>query len=379
MLKAFPWELRRHDGNEDVESHDGSDGPWDGKRRPACCDKTDCGTGDGVRPLAADFQRKTRTKTEATPTRHPPLYDVRGWMGVCRPRPPSQMQVADAFFASPATPFYPRCLRLQSIPDFLSSRSAVMNATFRSLCLYLLALLACRSLPAVSAQRFLKSNSLDQELHNSMRAMNGELNELSGGMTREMFLMRNKVWELALPQQLPDPKVDGSRRLDARLKRHIQKYLSLPLEIKLQDRRGKYGYRAVGRMQNGLKLRGFWREKPSQSKTRPNYLECSYDEAVRDRLSLFEIEVQLPPIGREKVLPSVVYQLAVETTPRNPDAIIPRGSGKLTVYPKGDGTSGDGIEVGTCSVFARMKTGLIDPNWARGRPFFRKGRSPGFI
>jgi hypothetical protein len=231
-----------------------------------------------------------------------------------------------------------------------------------------------------SAQRFMRSTQMDADFKGEMSL---DDNDASSGMTREMFLMQDMRWELE-PPSMTDAVSSSSQKIDSKVKRHIQKYLGAPVELKLQSRKGQYGLRAVGLMENGKKLRGFWRQGVTGQSTtvRPkakDFLQCSYDDAVRSRLFVVEFEMQLPPIGKDKALPSVVYQVALEPGSMNPKAMVPRGAGKVLVYPSGHGPGNACIEAGTCNVGVSMKAGLIDPNWARGRPFFRKGRSPGLI
>lgn len=231
----------------------------------------------------------------------------------------------------------------------------------------------CLACQIASAQRFLRegfSNQMDSDFRGEMKL---EDNEALSGMTREMFLMQDLEWELEPP--VIDSNIDG------KLERHIRKYLGGPLQLKLLKRKGKYGLRAVGKMENGQKLRAFWRQGAGgQTRLKTSdFLEASYDDAVRSRLFVVEFEVQLPPMSKDrKEMPSVVYQVAVEPGSMNPKAMIPRGSGKIRVYPVGH-EGGPAMDAGTCNVGMTMKAGLVDPTWARGRPFFRKGRSPGWI
>jgi hypothetical protein len=223
---------------------------------------------------------------------------------------------------------------------------------------------------------------MDIDLKNEMSyESEGSIDRFSG-MNREMLLMQKLKWVIEPPklQQQPLSTKDNAC-LDSRLKQHIQKYLGGgPVEIKLQTKKGQYGLRAVGIMKNGKKLRAFWRESPSIARIKTaDFMTSNYDDAVRSRVLTVEFEMQLPPIGKNKVLPSVVYQVAVEPGIMNPNAVITRGSGKVIVYPSGHDAANQRIEIGTCNVGMSMKAGLIDPNWARGRPFFRKGRSLGLV
>jgi hypothetical protein len=224
----------------------------------------------------------------------------------------------------------------------------------------------------VHAQRFLRegfSNQMESDFRGEMKL---DENEALSGMTREMFLIQDLEWEL-------DPPIIKAS-LDGKLQRHIGKYLSAPIQLKLLKNKGKYGLRAIGVLPNGQKLRGFWRQgSAGQSQIKASeFLETTYDDAVRSRLFLVDFEVQLPPLAKGKGLPSVVYQVAVEPGSMNPKAYIPRGSGRILVYPSGH-EQRTCIDAGVCNVGVSMRAGLVDPTWARGRPFFRKGRSPGLI
>jgi len=243
----------------------------------------------------------------------------------------------------------------------------------------------------VDAQRFLRegfSNQMESDFRGEMKVEDGEA---MAGMTREMFLLQDNVdtWELEPP--VLDGAENGGSLLDGKLRRHIRKYLHSQIQFKLLKKKGRYGMRAIGVLPNGQKLRGFWRQgSGSQQQLKSSdFLTASYDDAVRSRLFVVEFEVQLPPISprSSKTLPSVVYQVAVEPGTMNPKSMIPRGTGKIRVFPEGHESSEPGMtkcldDVGSCNVGLKMRAGLIDPTWARGhRPFFRKGggRSPGLI
>ena len=107
-------------------------------------------------------------------------------------------------------------------------------------------------------------------------------------------------------------------------------------------------------------------------------MEASYDSAVRSRLTTVEFEVVLPPMAKKsKKLPTVVYTIAVEPGSMNPKAIVPRGAGKIKIYP--EGRSSEPIEAGPGNIGLSMRAGLVDPAWAKGKAVFRKGRPAGVI
>lgn len=169
--------------------------------------------------------------------------------------------------------------------------------------------------------------------------------------------------------------------VNSKLRGHILKYLKDPMKLRLQKKQGKYGMLATGYGPSGQKLRAYWRESPSAGADRlrsSDLLDASYDSAVRSRLSMVEFEVVLPPMGRNsKKLPTVVYSIAIEPGSMNPKAIIPRGAGKIKIYP--EGRSGEPMEAGPGNIGLSMRSGLVDPSWAKGKPVFRKGRSVGVI
>merc|ERR1712232_562612 len=74
-----------------------------------------------------------------------------------------------------------------------------------------------------------------------------------GGLSREMFLMKDKNWEL-----LP-PDMQG---VSGNIRNHVLKYLNDPLKLSLQTKKGKYGMRAIGKTESGQKLRAYWRQSP---------------------------------------------------------------------------------------------------------------------
>ena len=248
------------------------------------------------------------------------------------------------------------------------------------LCLILLLLLASIRLDSAAAQRFLRSSdSMENDFRGEMKL---DESQALSGMTREMFLMQDISWELQ------PPTLDATK-LDRQTRAHILKYLNSPLQLSLSKRQGKYGLRAVGTTDKGKRLRAFWRQAPTDRLKASDFLDVSYDQAVRSRLFAVEFEVQLPPIPgskKKKQLPSVVYQIPVEPGGMNPKSMVARGAGVVRVYPQGkdDSTTTTKTVVvvdnaGTCQAGVYMKAGLVDPTWAKGRPVFRKGRSLGLL
>lgn len=255
---------------------------------------------------------------------------------------------------------------------------------------FLLFLVTLLSAPQwfVAAQGFLRdgfSNSAGNEMKGEMKL---DEDQQVAGMTREMFLMQDMEWELQ------PPALDEADDLDGRVKSHVQKYMKAPITLKLNKRKGRFGLRAVGQMKNGKKLRAFWRQgaisssAPSQRLKASDFLTSSYDEAVRSRLFMVEFELQLPPVSkRSKVLPSVVYQVAIEPGSMNTKAMVPRGAGKVRIYPqgRGDAAAADApaptcVDAGTCHVgVVSMRAGIVDPGWAKGRSILRKGRPTGVV
>jgi len=209
------------------------------------------------------------------------------------------------------------------------------------------------------------NSQMDSEYKAEMQMGDGEAMQ---GMSREMFQMQDADWEIQ------PPKLEN---LSPSMKSHILKYLDEPVKLTLQRRRGKYGMRAIGELPSGQKLRAYWRQGAEKRMRSSEFLHASYDDAVRSRLSMVEFELQLPPLKKSKKLTSVVYSVAVETGSLTSKAIVPRGSGRIKVYPSGH--DGDSVEAGKGVVGLKMKAGLIDPGWAKGKRIFRKGRPVGVI
>jgi hypothetical protein len=194
----------------------------------------------------------------------------------------------------------------------------------------------------------------------------------SSGMTRDMFLMKDKQWELQ--------PIDFSSIKNVRLRRHCEKYLNRPVIMRLSSRKGKYGLRAMGELQSGQRLRGFWRQAGSRAKGN-DFLKLAYDDAVKQRLTTIEFEVQLPPTNKtSRALPTVIYSIAMEPGAMNQKAVVPRGGGSVRILPNGHGEGEESATIGVrgkAFVCIPMKSGLVDPGWAKGRTVFRRGRSVG--
>jgi hypothetical protein len=223
------------------------------------------------------------------------------------------------------------------------------------------------------AQGFLrKGNQMDSDT----RAENKlDEDDALSGMTREMFLMQDCDWELQ------PPVLDDDCAVDLRLRRHIQQYTRTPVKLQLLKRKGKYGLRAVGKLDSGKKLRAFWRQGGTgSSATRlksSDFLQASYDDAVRSRLFMVEFELQLPKLNKKQPAPSIVYSVAVEPGSMNSKAMVPRGAGRVKVFSAG--RDAPAVPAGKCNVGVSMRAGLVDPSWAKGRAIFRKGRPAGII
>jgi hypothetical protein len=227
----------------------------------------------------------------------------------------------------------------------------------------------------ISAQRFLRegfSNQMESDFKGEMKL---EENESVSGMTRDMFLMKEKNWELQ--------PVDFRNVRNMKLRRHLESFFNKPVTLKLSTRKGKYGLRAVGELQSGKRLRAFWRQAGMSSQLKVNdFLSAKYDDAIRTRLTMIEFELQLPPSDKKsKSLPSVIFSIPVEPGTMNAKAIVPRGAVNVRVLPEGrrSGEIDSTLQIGKAHVSLPMRAGLVDSSWARGRAIFRKGRITGTI
>mmetsp|Transcript_54240 Transcript_54240/g.131605 ORF Transcript_54240/g.131605 Transcript_54240/m.131605 type:complete len:239 (+) Transcript_54240:78-794(+) len=205
----------------------------------------------------------------------------------------------------------------------------------------------------------------------------------TNGLSREMFLMKDKLWEIH--------PADFSGLKDKDLKSHCEKFLSRPVIMKPSNRPGKYGFKAsgtiVGRGKSpGKKLKGcYWRQRDGNDRRGSDLLKIPYDEAVRQTLPTIEFELQLPPLRKKGGTSkpkrvTVVYSVAVEGGAMNPKSMVPRGSGSVKVLPDGHR---DGAEAETLTLPSKayvgipQGAGLIDRAWARGNTVFRRGRPTG--
>jgi hypothetical protein len=240
--------------------------------------------------------------------------------------------------------------------------------SFRVLCL----LYCC--LHYVRAQGFLREGFNSQMGSDARNELKLSDNESANGMSREMFLMKSIDWELH--------PTDFSGIKDSRLRHHVETFFKQPVVMKLSPRNGKHGLRAMGLSHSGKRLRGFWRQVGGLPLKSSDFLTASYDDAVRTRLSVLEFEVQLPPLDKKaNSLPSVIYSVAVEPGSMNAKSIVPRGACRVRILPNGHNPSGadEILHLGKAHVSLPMKSGIVDPGWARGRMVFRKGRSTGMV
>lgn len=258
----------------------------------------------------------------------------------------------------------------------------------------------------VSAQRFLRdgfTSKLDEEFKYEAGLDNANS---PVGMPREMFVLADLDLEL-VPAFTPPPTTTTSQRNNMQqrwavpnnkaLTRHLNQYLKQPLKLQLEQRKGGIGYRAFGITPQGQRLRGSWRRTEAPRKLlNSDFLTVPYDEAVRSRLMFLEIELVLPrlppkhrgvfsqkgavPTQGKTPIPRLVYQLALEGGVMNPKAVIPRGDCAGRVIYSSD--RNNNTTVGppfAAKLGLRLKPGLVDPSWARGRTILRKGRSVGVI
>lgn len=244
--------------------------------------------------------------------------------------------------------------------------------------LLLLVVLACLSSSAkaaAAARGAFMRDGFNAGMDREFSPENQEIDD-SGGMTQEMLMMKNQEWQL-------DP-IDFSQISNKKLKRHLKSLVGKPTRIKVTNlplKKG-LGYRAMGKTANGRKLRAAWRAGTRRNEIKnKDIVHEPYEEAVRRRngAAHVNIELMLPPVKGSKDLPSLVYDIVVERGSVNPEAIITRNKGKVTLYPKGYKNKTDKVDVGYAQACMPMKAGIVDPSWARGRTIFRKGRSVGQV
>jgi hypothetical protein len=226
-----------------------------------------------------------------------------------------------------------------------------------------------------NAQRFLRQGFNGQEDFAAEMRLDDEMGATD--MSREMFLIKD------LNIQLP-ALTDLSAIPDQALRQHVQKYLGKgPVGLKLLKRRGRYGLKAIAFLpgiNHNKRLRAFWRQAATPTgASRTDFTRASYDDAVRARLPLIEFHVQLPPIRQRggessSSLPTVVYQVPLDSGTINPKCLVPRTTGRVHVRKDDQEFLIDEMcHIGT----SPTRIGVVDPSWARGRAVFRSGRKSG--
>ena len=230
--------------------------------------------------------------------------------------------------------------------------------------------LACMWMPA-NAQI---TNSLREDIeYDELDEMDAKLND--SALTKEMIRMEEKTWRLEAP--------DVNRVKNGRLRSHLRKYM--PSEILLKTKPGKLPstFRALAKTQDGQKLRAVWKRHSDvvPSLKAEDVLRLPYEEVARRKTNavLVDFEIQLPPLrersGKKATLPALVYTMLVERGKMNPEAVIVKDKASVKLHPQGIKKKGAVID--QAFVTSPMKAGVMDPMWARGRTFFRKGRSVG--
>mmetsp|Transcript_3708 Transcript_3708/g.5449 ORF Transcript_3708/g.5449 Transcript_3708/m.5449 type:complete len:246 (+) Transcript_3708:71-808(+) len=209
----------------------------------------------------------------------------------------------------------------------------------------------------------------------------GERRDDSGlamGMTQELHSVQKYDWQI--------DSFDLSSIEDTKLRTHISKILKdKPVLFRPQSQSVKAGgFRAVALTGEGKKLRGLWSggtigDDPTVSGDA--YTEVDYDTAVRCRgeAHLASFSLLLPPAEGRKERATLEYTVPMGMGNLNPEAVIVRGPAQVKLYPDGNRITGKGIKVGTAKIGFPMRPGLVDPAWAKGRQFFRRGRSVGQV
>lgn len=231
----------------------------------------------------------------------------------------------------------------------------------------------------VNAQGFLRKGFNAQEDFAAEMRVDDEMGVTD--LSREMFLIKD------LNIQLP-ALTDLSAIPDRALRRHVQKYLGNgPVGLKLMKRRGRFGLKAVAVLpnSNNKRLRAFWKPvvKPTTA-SRTDFTKACYDDAVRARLPVLEFLVQLPPMKQQQqqrgggesssTLPTVVYQVPLDSGTINPKSMVPRTTARVQVRKDDQEYLVDEMcHIGMCPT----RMGVVDPSWARGRAVFRPGRKSG--
>ena len=177
-------------------------------------------------------------------------------------------------------------------------------------------LLWASSMIVVSGQGFLREGFANQMEGDFKGETKLEENELPTGMTREMFLIQDVDWEIR-PMDFGGSSSSSRSKsssttttIDSKLQAHVQSFLKHPIRLSLSKKKGKYGLKAVGMVRplsstgkenrNNQKLRAYWRQGIAGVGhiKGTDYLDMTYEAAVRSRLPILEFEIQLPPLNK---------------------------------------------------------------------------------
>jgi len=111
-------------------------------------------------------------------------------------------------------------------------------------------------------------------------------------------------------------------------------------------------------------------------------LKSTYDDCMSSTYpSHFELEVYLPKTKScRKGNPCIVYSVPMGPGSSDPKAQVSQNNGVVTIYPTGKKANEDGgIEIGKTSFHLLAGPNVVDKGWAKGRQYFRKGRSTGIL
>lgn len=205
---------------------------------------------------------------------------------------------------------------------------------------------------------------------------NTEDSRFGMGLSQEMQTLKKFNWEIG--------PFDVSGIPDKTLREHVGNLLkNKKVLFKPETKPLKGGkFRAMGLTADGKKIRGKWSggaRSAGTDVTSSQFLELDYDSALRTRegAAIVNFSLVLPPVKGSKDCPMIEFSVPMKMGTLNPEALTVRGKSTVTFYPTDDKEKADGTLLGKSTVGLPMRSGIVDPNWAKGRQFFRQGRSVG--
>lgn len=197
-----------------------------------------------------------------------------------------------------------------------------------------------------------------------------------GPVPPNLNTFQNKQWHLF-------PPIDNFSKLkDGKLRRHIRSYFGKPIEIELERENSDEVQRraVIGTLKPGKYLLGHWGvESRDVDDERPsNVLLDSYDVVRQSMFTPMQVKFKLPPINKRSTDSIyVVWSITLDPSEILPECAKPGSGVVVKVVKEPINNPPEVLYQGSSFAAFSAKTGVVDHSWAKGRAFFRRGRTLG--